>query len=193
MSGRGSLVEGIRNAKVNLDSAEQSFKAKKDVRGELDLMLAEAEMENLKRKRSRRVLWTRQILAVGCALLVCVGGYGGWVWAHSQIAAEASANAVSPPLTAKQAALPGGRDAPAVSGNKPAATAAKTVAAAAEKRPPVSAASVRDTAAPAAQETIPSATAPRSSGGDSGGQLQLSAQQMHQLVRSGRQTLNSSK
>jgi hypothetical protein len=50
MGERNSLCERIRNAKTNLANAEQSFKENRDVRGELDLMLAEAEMKNLKKQ-----------------------------------------------------------------------------------------------------------------------------------------------
>ena len=37
----------------------------KDIRGELDLMLAEAELKNLRRKKDRPWSWNRQVLA-GC-------------------------------------------------------------------------------------------------------------------------------
>ena len=39
-----SLFRRIRNVKSSLDNAEQSFLDNKDIRGELDLMLAEAEL-----------------------------------------------------------------------------------------------------------------------------------------------------
>jgi|GEM_PF-985024 len=83
MGGTKSLCQRIRSAKVSLDNAEQSFKAKQEVRGELDLMLAEAELKNLRQKRASKVIWTRQLLAACCAGLILLGGYGGWWWAVS--------------------------------------------------------------------------------------------------------------
>ena len=46
-----SLFRRIRNVKSSLDNAEQSFLDNKDIRGELDLMLAEAELKNLRKKK----------------------------------------------------------------------------------------------------------------------------------------------
>ena len=42
----------------------------KDIRGELDLMLAEAELKNLRRKKDRPWSWNRQLLA-GCIAGSC--------------------------------------------------------------------------------------------------------------------------
>jgi hypothetical protein len=103
MGERNSLCERIRNAKTNLANAEQSFKENRDVRGELDLMLAEAEMKNLKKQHQSHFLWTREIFAVACALLVLLGGYGGWLWAHARIddgGAKAAAAVATTPLPA---------------------------------------------------------------------------------------------
>ena len=46
-----TLFHRIRCIKSSLDKAEQSFMDNKDIRGELDLMLAEAELKNLRRKK----------------------------------------------------------------------------------------------------------------------------------------------
>lgn len=43
-----TLFQRIRCIKSSLDKAEQSFMDNKDIRGELDLMLAEAELKNLR-------------------------------------------------------------------------------------------------------------------------------------------------
>lgn len=48
-----TLFQRIRCIKSSLDKAEQSFMDNKDIRGELDLMLAEAELKNLRRKKDR--------------------------------------------------------------------------------------------------------------------------------------------
>ena len=56
----------------------------KDIRGELDLMLAEAELKNLRRKKDRPWSWNRQVRA-GCAAgLLGVAGCGGWCFARNQ-------------------------------------------------------------------------------------------------------------
>ena len=61
----------------------------KDIRGELDLMLAEAELKNLRRKKDRPWSWNRQVLA-GCA---------GWCFARNHYRAKAQA-ALPPPVAA---------------------------------------------------------------------------------------------
>ena len=81
MGERNSLCERIRNARANLANAEQSFQAKQDVRGELDLMLAEAEIKHLREKRGWVSVWTRQRLALLAAAIVVLAGYGGWLYA----------------------------------------------------------------------------------------------------------------
>ena len=47
-------AERVRSAKVWLDKAEESFRSSSDVQGELSLLLAEAEMKNLRKKPRRR-------------------------------------------------------------------------------------------------------------------------------------------
>ena len=55
----------------------------KDIRGELDLMLAEAELKNLRRKKDRPWSWNRQVLAGCAAVLLIVAGFGGWCFARN--------------------------------------------------------------------------------------------------------------
>ena len=64
-----SVCSRIRNARASLDNAERSFRSNQEVRGELDLMLAEAELDNLRQKR-HGVSWTRHMLAACFAVLV---------------------------------------------------------------------------------------------------------------------------
>ena len=73
-----TLFQRIRCIKSSLDKAEQSFMDNKDIRGELDLMLAEAELKNLRRKKDRPWSWNRQVLAGCAAVLLVVAGFGGW-------------------------------------------------------------------------------------------------------------------
>ena len=68
----------------------------KDIRGELDLMLAEAELKNLRRKKDRPWSWNRQVLAGCAAVLLVVAGFGGWCFARNHYRAKAQA-ALPPP------------------------------------------------------------------------------------------------
>ena len=202
MGERNSLCERIRNARANLANAEQSFQAKQDVRGELDLMLAEAEMQNLRKRRTRRMLWTRQLLAGLCAVLVLLGGYGGWLWAHArekefpEVPAVTAAAQVD---TGGQAAgvvktSPAANASPAASVPKAAAAltdkaVAGTEARQVQERPtvPVQQVEIPVAASERQQQLQTPVRVPQQTN------VQLSSQQLHQLVRSGRQTLNSNK
>ena len=77
-----SVCSRIRNARASLDSAERNFRSNQEVRGELDLMLAEAELDNLRQKRSR-FSWTRHMLAACVAVLLLASGCLGWWWASA--------------------------------------------------------------------------------------------------------------
>lgn len=92
-----TLFQRIRCIKSSLDKAEQSFMDNKDIRGELDLMLAEAELKNLRRKKDRLWSWNRQVLAVCAAVLLVVAGFGGWCFARNHYRAKAQV-ALPPPV-----------------------------------------------------------------------------------------------
>ena len=77
-----SVCSRIRNVRASLDNAERSFRSNQEVRGELDLMLAEAELDNLRQKRSG-ISWTRHMLAACFAVLVLASGCLGWWWASA--------------------------------------------------------------------------------------------------------------
>ena len=76
-----SICEHIRNVKSSLENAEKSFRENNGMRGELDLMLAEAEIKHLREKRGWVSVWTRQRLALLAAAIVVLAGYGGWLYA----------------------------------------------------------------------------------------------------------------
>ena len=65
-------AERVRSARAWLERAEKSFDNKADVRGELNLMLAEAEMKNLRKNHGtgRKI---RRLAAVLTALILALG------------------------------------------------------------------------------------------------------------------------
>ena len=80
-----NVCDHIRNVRNSLKKAEDSFRSNNDMRGELDLMLAEAEMQHLREKRGFAAVWTRQRLAVVAAFLLILTGAGGWFWARNSL------------------------------------------------------------------------------------------------------------
>ena len=98
-----SLFRRIRNVKSSLDNAEQSFLDNKDIRGELDLMLAEAELKNLRKKKDVPWSWNRQLLAGCIAVLLVLAGVGGWYFARDHYKQRSSTTIV--PVAASAAAV----------------------------------------------------------------------------------------
>lgn len=98
-----SLFRRIRNVKSSLDNAEQSFLDNKDIRGELDLMLAEAELKNLRKKKDVPWSWNRQLLAGCIAVLLVLAGVGGWCFARDHYKQRSSTTIV--PAAASAAAV----------------------------------------------------------------------------------------
>lgn len=80
-----SLFQRIRNARQSLDNAEKSFQDDKEMRGELDLMLAEAELKNLRNKKTFPWSWNRQSLAFCIAMLLAITGIGGWCYGREEM------------------------------------------------------------------------------------------------------------
>ena len=78
-----NVCDHIKNVRNSLKNAEDSFRSNNDMRGELDLMLAEAEMQHLREKRGLAAVCTRQRLAVMAAVLMVLTGAGGWFWARN--------------------------------------------------------------------------------------------------------------
>ena len=98
-----SLFRRIRNVKSSLDNAEQSFLDNKDIRGELDLMLAEAELKKLRKKKDVPWSWNRQLLAGCIAVLLVLAGVGGWCFARDHYKQRSSTTIV--PAAASAAAV----------------------------------------------------------------------------------------
>lgn len=75
------IYENIDDVKCSLDNAQRSFRKNNGLRGELDLMLAEASIRYLREKRGFASVWNRQKLAAALAVLLVLAGYGGWWYA----------------------------------------------------------------------------------------------------------------
>lgn len=190
-----SLCERIHNARTSLANAEESFRANKDVRGELDLMLAEAEMKNLRQKRSTGLRWTRQLLAAACAGLILLGGYGGWWWAHASSRSAAGSGATLAAGTLQTPVAPVLEPQPKQSRTEtePAPEAKMTKASTSMQIDKPAARPAVSEAASTVEPAAPAAAPPGQAAAGSSEQVQLSATQMRQLVRSGRQELSNSK
>lgn len=79
------VCKHIKQVKSSLENAEASFRDNNGLRGELDLMLAEAEMKHLREKRGFKSYWNRQMLAALIALILVLTGAGGWFWARATL------------------------------------------------------------------------------------------------------------
>ncbi len=75
------IYDNIDDVKCSLDNASRSFRKNNGLRGELDLMLAEASIRYLREKRGLVSVWNRQKLAAILAVLLALAGYGGWLYA----------------------------------------------------------------------------------------------------------------
>ena len=81
-----NIAEHVRSAKMWLEKAEQSFDRQSEIQGELNLMLAEAEMKNL---RKRHGLKMRAKLRVAAAMGIAVMAAGLWYAATRESPATA--------------------------------------------------------------------------------------------------------
>lgn len=166
-----SVCQRIRRVKNSLENAEQSFLDNKDMRGELDLMLAEAELSNLRRKKDTPWCWNRQMLALCAAIAVAVSCFGGWCYARHNLKStfDVTSGNVSNSNTAQ---------------NVESKSAVKIVEAPQEKVQTV-------TSAKTVQAVIKLNDAPADK--ESKRQLNLSDTDMRRLVKSARVELTSSK
>lgn len=86
------MADHVRSAKVWLERAEQSFNSQSDIKGELNLMLAQAEMKNLRKKKGTPVY----VKYLAAAVLVVVCAIGGSFWLLSQDEATPPARSLLP-------------------------------------------------------------------------------------------------
>ena len=68
------IAKHVRSAKTWLEKAEQSFDSQADIKGELNLMLAEAEMKNLRKNHAAG----QKLLRIGAALTAVVLAVTVW-------------------------------------------------------------------------------------------------------------------
>lgn len=87
MGQKKGICDQIKTLQSNLKNAEESFRTHNGTRGELDLMLAEAQMRFLKEKRGSQVFWSRQTFAISIALAIVLVGAGSWLWGKSTVQA----------------------------------------------------------------------------------------------------------
>ena len=172
-----SVCSRIRNAKASLDNAERSFRSNQEVRGELDLMLAEAELDNLRQKR-QGISWTRHTLAACFAVLVLASGCLGWWWASSY-----GGN------TTNAAGLPGASA--AVEKRAPETNTDKQVSAYQQDNTPSSIVSEQEAVIKEKPGTSVRTAVPSPQPGTQSAGIRLSSGEMRRLIRSGKQELGN--
>lgn len=100
------IYDNIDDVKSSLDNAQRSFRKNNGLRGELDLMLAEASIRYLREKRGPASVWNRQKLAAVLAVLLVLAGYGGWWYAGLMQSRQEKAPAVNAAAVQQSAPAP---------------------------------------------------------------------------------------
>ena len=175
---RRSVCNRIRNVRASLDNAERSFRSNQEVRGELDLMLAEAELDNLRQKRLG-FLWTRHTLAACFAVLLLASGCLGWWWASAYGGNTTNASGL--------------QGMPAVAEKKESASDTGKPAVV-PRQNNIDYPSVPEKNSVGKEKSVvsePVAMPERQPAESRGGGVRLSAGQMRQLIRSGKQELEN--
>jgi len=104
---RKGICDQIKTLQSNLKNAEENFKAHNGARGELDLMLAEAQMQFLREKRGSKSFWARQTLAISIAGILVLVGVASWFWAKSTMnPSELAATQITPVINVVQTTQP---------------------------------------------------------------------------------------
>ena len=173
-----SVFSRIRNARNSLDNAERSFSSHQEIRGELDLMLAEAELQKLRQKRGGRIGWTRHTFAACAAVLLLAAGGLGWWWAsaYGEHTSQAASSAPGPVAVSEKKESVQTAETIKTNGVQVKANVAPEAALSGVPAPPA-----EETARPAPHAVVPDASMP----------IQVSAGQLRQLIRSGKQELSS--
>lgn len=126
---KNRMINHVKAAKLWLGKAEQSFDQENKIRGDLNLMLAEAELKRAREtkapgeKGNRRAIWLMHgVLASGLAALVLFAGMGGLVSEEAKPAqAPVSSNAEEAlnPIGAAPGAGPKEQAAPVIEESAP--------------------------------------------------------------------------
>jgi len=76
---KSKMVNHVRSAQKWLNRAEQAFESEKDMRGKLDLMLAQAEMQHLHESavKGKSFSLIKQAIAFSVAAVLFSGGISG--------------------------------------------------------------------------------------------------------------------
>lgn len=80
-----NMFQRLRSARQWLKRAEEAYDTDRDIRAELDLMLAQAELQQAKEAHRTRRWWYKyspltQGLAVSLAMTIVAAGFGGTYW-----------------------------------------------------------------------------------------------------------------
>lgn len=94
----GDVVQRLQSVKKWLDKAEQAFSRHKTVSGEINLIMAQAEMERLKEVHASRRGWLLQAGALCMALFVAAGISSVYYFGETE---KAQKIAVSPALPSR--------------------------------------------------------------------------------------------
>ena len=121
---RKKLCGHIRAARDWLGRAESSLEMENDIKGDLNLMLAEAELQRAREtdRKSRRV----KILAPAMALLLALGGLALYSGGEEQLFVETKPAHEAEAPAGGQLAVPDALPAAALAGELPAEAAAKS-------------------------------------------------------------------
>lgn len=103
-----NMYRRLRSARQWLMRAEEAFDKDRDIRAELDLMLAQAELQHAKeanRTRHWRFKYSflTQGAAIGLAMMFAVVGFGGTYWWYNQ---HQISQYSTPPVIQQQIQLP---------------------------------------------------------------------------------------
>jgi hypothetical protein len=148
---RNALCRRIRSVKSWLSRAEKNFDAADDMRGELNLLLAEAELQRLRETEGKESARRRHIIAAAAALAIALASWSAWY-----VLPRASRQNVAAEIAAKEMAKK--EDARTKEAEKPAIAGLKG------QLPAIGAFSEEE---PAAQQALPVAAA-AAKGGEPG-------------------------